>query len=206
VSEPVEVAAAVEPVVEGVWHWRIANSNIGGYMSSSHAVADGDRSVLINPVRLAEAALADLPRPRAICLGSKGHQRAAWRYRRDFDAEVWLPEGTPPPDEEPDHRYRERDALPGGLRAVLTPGPAKLHFSLLREREPGVLFCGDLLSNVGDEGLDFVPLEYHDDPAQTRRTVEQLLDLPFDVLCLDHGQPIADDPKGEIRRLLERTA
>jgi hypothetical protein len=50
-----------------------------------------------------------------------------------------------------------------------------------------------------------VPLQYHDDPEQTRRTVERLLDLDFEVLCLDHGAPITDDPHAAIRRLLRRT-
>ena len=44
------------------------------------------------------------------------------------------------------------------------------------------------------------------DPAETRRSVERLLDLPFSVLCLDHGAPITDDPKGALRQLLDTTA
>jgi hypothetical protein len=46
-----------------------------------------------------------------------------------------------------------------------------------------------------------VPLEYHDDPAATRRSVDALLELPFTLLCLDHGRPIADG-KAAIRALL----
>jgi hypothetical protein len=109
-------------------------------------------------------------------------------------------------EEEPDERYRTGDVLPGGLRAVHTPGPEEVHFSFLREGDPGVLLCSDLLTNYGGRGLDFVPLAYHDDPEQTRRTVEGLLDLDFAVLCLDHGSAIADDPKAAIRALLARTA
>jgi len=109
-------------------------------------------------------------------------------------------------EEEPDRRYRTGDVLPGGLRAVHTPGPEEVHFSFLLEGTPSVLFCSDLLTNYGGRGLDFVPLAYHDDPPRTRRTVEGLLDLDFDVLCLDHGSAIAADPKAEIRALLARTA
>jgi glyoxylase-like metal-dependent hydrolase (beta-lactamase superfamily II) len=109
-------------------------------------------------------------------------------------------------EEEPDQRYAADDLLPGGLRAVHTPGPEDAHFSLLLERDPGVLFCSDLLTHYEGRELDFVPLRYHDDPAQTRRTVEALLELPFAVLCLAHGRPLRDDPKAAIRVLLERTA
>jgi hypothetical protein len=52
------------------------------------------------------------------------------------------------------------------------------------------------------QALHFVPPEYHEDPAETRRSIERLLELPFSVLCLDHGVPLTDDPKAEIERLL----
>ena len=54
--------------------------------------------------------------------------------------------------------------------------------------------------------LDFIPPQFHDDPAETRRSVERLLDLPFEVLCLDNGEPVTDDPQADIRALLARTA
>jgi glyoxylase-like metal-dependent hydrolase (beta-lactamase superfamily II) len=202
VTEPSEIADSVEEVVEGVWHWRIRNANIGGAISSSHAVATEDGCVLIDPVRLADAAVASLPRPTAIALTAKTHQRSAWRYRRELGLEVWLPEDAPPADEEPDRRYAEGDELPGGLLAIRTPGPEWPHYSFLLESGPGVLFCSDLISNEGDGELRFVPPEYHDDPEETRHSVERLLRLPFAVLCLDHGAPIADDPKAALRRLL----
>ena len=82
-----------------------------------------------------------------------------------------------------------------------TPGPEPVHFCLLLERAPGVLFCSDLLMVAGG-ALRLVPGEYHDDPAGTRRSVERLLDLEFEVLCLDHGPPITDQPKRAIERLL----
>jgi hypothetical protein len=53
--------------------------------------------------------------------------------------------------------------------------------------------------------LVFVPGEYHEDPNETRRSVERLLELPFDVLCLDHGPPLLDDPKESLRELLAVT-
>jgi glyoxylase-like metal-dependent hydrolase (beta-lactamase superfamily II) len=207
-SEPAEIAPGCEQVVAGVWHWRISNRAIGGATSSSQAVADGDGAVLVDPVRLAPEALAELPQPTAICLTAKCHQRAAWRYRTEFGAPVWAPTGTAPMDAEPDRRYVAGDRLPGGLRAVHTPGPERVHFSFLLERSEGdgVLICSDLLGRQAGGELDFVPPQFHEDPDETRRSVERLLGLPFTVLCLDHGGPIVDDAKDAIRRLLERTA
>jgi glyoxylase-like metal-dependent hydrolase (beta-lactamase superfamily II) len=203
-TEPREIAEQVEVVVEGVYHWRIHNSNIGGAISSSHAVHEGDGIVLVDPVHLADAALAALPRPTAIALTARCHQRSAWRYRSEFGIEVWLPEDAKAADEEPDRRYAEGDMLPGGLVAVRTPGPEWPHYSFLLEREPGVLFCSDLVGHADGGVLAFVPPQFHEDPAETRRSVERLLDLPFCTLCLDHGAPITEDPKGALRALLGR--
>jgi glyoxylase-like metal-dependent hydrolase (beta-lactamase superfamily II) len=205
-AEPNAIADTAEEVVPDVWRWGVANERIGGAESTGHAVAGPDGVVFVDPVRLAPEALTALGPVAAILLTAQCHQRSSWRYRRELGAPVWAPEGTRPMEEEPDERYRAGDLLPGGLRAVHTPGPEEVHFCFLLEGAPGVLFCSDLLTNYGGRGLDFVPLQYHDDPEQTRRTVEGLLDLDFDVLCLDHGSAIASDPKAEIRALLARAA
>ena len=158
--------------------------------------------VFIDPVRLAAEVLAALPKPDAVVLTARCHQRSAWRYRRELGAEVWLPADAAAADEEPDRRYAEGDTVPGGLVAVRTPGPEWPHYSFLRAAEPGVLFCSDLIGHEGGGALHFVPPEYHEDPAETRRSVERLLDLPFAILCFDHGAPLLDDPKAALRRLL----
>ena len=201
-TEPREIADHLEPVTDDVWHWRIHNAGIGGAISSSQAVATDDGCVLLDPVRLAEEALATLPRPQSVLLTATCHQRAAWHYRSELGIEVWLPDDARHGDEEPDHRFAEEHVLPGGLRAVRTPGPEWPHYSFLLEREPGILFCSDLLTNYGN-GLAFVPFEFHDDPAETRRSVERLLELDFAILCLDHGAPLTEDPKAAIRELLD---
>ena len=202
-SEPREVAATADEVVPGLWHWRIINSGIGGYVSSSQAVLTREGCVLVDPVRLDDAAFGALPRPLATLLTARCHQRAAWRYRRELGAEVWLPEDASAADEEPDHTYADGDLLPGGLRAFRTPGPEWPHYSFLCEGDPGVVFCSDLLTNA-DAVLSFIPPSLHDDPAATRASVEHLLSLPFGILCFAHGEPILDDPKAALREVLKQ--
>ncbi len=199
-TEPTATASELVDVAPGVWHWRLRDERIGGSMSAAHAVATPEGSVLIDPLPLADAALRRLEPVRAICLTAQCHQRSAWRYRRELGAPVHAPK-TRAMEQEPDARYRAGDVLPGGLRVIHTPGPEDAHYSFLLEQEPGVLFCSDLLMER-DGGLAFVPFEYHESPDATRRSVERLLELDFAVLCLDHGRPLADDPKAAIRSVL----
>ena len=203
-AEPPAVAEKLQEVVPGVFHWSVVNPRLGGLTSASHAVRTrSGESVLIDPVRLADEHLETLAPVAAIVLTAATHQRAAWRYRRQFEATVYLPAGSRTTDEEPDVAYAADDVLPGGLEAVHTPGPEEPHYALLK-RDSRVLFCPDLVM-VEDGQLVFVPAEYHEDPNRTRESVEGLLELPFDVLCLDHGPPFLDDPKESLRELLAVT-
>ena len=201
--EPSAVAEAAWKVVPGVWHWSIHDERIDT-ISAGHAICEGDEVVLVDPVRLADDALKTLGGVTAICLTSGSHERSAWRYRDQFDAPLYAPWNARRLAREPDERYREGDRLPGRLHAVAAPGPGHTQHALLLEREPGVLFCPDHLLRPPGGGLQFVPARYMVDAAEARRSVERLLELDFSVLCLSHGEPLVDDPKGTIRELLER--
>ncbi len=207
-TEPAEIASAVEPVVDGVWHWRIHNAAIGGGISSSHAirtVLDDGRigCVLVDPVRLDGHAMQQLPHEIvAVVLTAHGHQRAAWRIRREHDAVVWAPEGAEGLEEEPDHSYRSGDDLPGGLVAIHTPGPEAVHYSLHLPSADAVI-VSDLVRRGDDQRLEFVPFEYHDDPLATVESVRHLANLGCRRLLLDHGEPNVEDGAHELAALVE---
>jgi glyoxylase-like metal-dependent hydrolase (beta-lactamase superfamily II) len=202
VSEPNATAGAVEEVVPGVWHWHVDDERIGGHISAAHAVRDTDGVVLVDPLPLAEDALAGLGRIEAICLTTSSHQRSAWRLRRELGVQVWAPEASREVDEEPDARYSQGDALPGGLQPIFTPGAGTTQHSLLLEREGGVLFTPDLFVRPAGRELALIPAEYAHDPDQARQTAEHLLELEFSVLCTGHGVPVTDHPQAAIRAAL----
>jgi hypothetical protein len=203
VSEPKAVAASVEEVVPGVWTWSIHDERID-FVSTAHAVSTPDGAVLIDPLPLAADALAELGNVHAICLTAGTHQRSSWRLRRELGVPVWAPALSRLIDEEPDVRYTENDQLPGGLRAVFTPGAGTTQHTFLLEHHGGIAFVPDLFANVPGEGLVVVGEEYMPDPPEARRSTEKLLGLPFSILCLDHGAPVTEAPKGAIRTLLAR--
>jgi len=202
VSELAAAAESADEFAPGAWCWHVADERIGGFISSAHAVRGDDGTVLIDPVPLSRAALASLGEVVAICLTTSTHQRSSWRLRRELGAPVWAPQAVKEVDEEPDERYVEGDALPGGLEALFTPGAGTAQHSFLLGRGEGVLFTPDLFVHVPGGSLAFVPGEYMHDPGQARRTAEKLLDRDFAVLCSGHGVPVTADPKAAIRAAL----
>jgi glyoxylase-like metal-dependent hydrolase (beta-lactamase superfamily II) len=203
VSEPSAIAAAVEEVVPGLWHWSVWDDRIDAE-SHAHAVSDGESRVLIDPLPLEPEALRALEPVTAICLTAACHQRSAWRYRRLCAARVYAPAATRDMEEEPDVRYRADELLPGGLRAIHTPGPEDAHYAFWREQTPSLVFCPDLVMRADDREPVFVPPEYHEDPDATRASLQRLLALPFEVFCMDHGAPLFADRSEALRMLLRR--
>ena len=88
-------------------------------------------------------------------------------------------------DEEPDFRYLAGEMLPGGLKAIHTPGPEQVHYAFWRGRSPAVLFCPDLIMRDADGDLAFIPAEYHDDPQATAR--QRAASARSAVRCALHG-------------------
>src|SRR5581483_3788779 len=180
-SEPTATAQVAEEFLPGLWHWRLADERIGGFVSASHAFRSDEGTVLVDPLPLAAEAFALLGPVAAICLTASVHQRSAWRLRRELGVPVWAPALSREIDEEPDERYAEGDPLPGS---------------------GGVLFTPDLFVHEPGGPLGFVPSEYMHDPAQARASAERLLELDFSVLCTGHGVPVTEDPQGAIRSAL----
>ena len=202
-SEPKNSARKVTRVMSGLLHWSVQDDRIQ-FRSDAHAVREGERCVLIDPLPLEEQALAELGGVEAICLTGSCHQRAAWRYRKQLGAKVHAPEGAEGLEEIPDVWYRAGERLPGGLLAVHAPGPTEVHYAFLMERNGGVLFCADILVNREGE-LEFVPDKYMDEPQKTRHTARNFLDLRFSILCFDHGAPMTEGVKEAIERLLTKS-
>jgi glyoxylase-like metal-dependent hydrolase (beta-lactamase superfamily II) len=106
-----------------------------------------------------------------------------------------------------DEVLQEGDSLEhlGGLRVIHTPGHTPGSICLYRP-EGRILFCGDLLLNghplTGRGRLRFSIPQFSVDAAQARRSVEKLLELPFEILCFGHGEPLLVNAGRSVRELL----
>jgi hypothetical protein len=200
-SEPKAVANEIVEVVENVLHWHVADDRLGGAISSAYAVRTDEGVVLIDPVPLAPGKLEELGEIAAIVITSGSHQRSAWRLRAELEVPVWAPSMAHELEEDPDERYGHESILPGDLAAFYAPGAGVSQHTLFLEGE--VAFVPDLLVNPPGGPLAIAPLEYFADPEAARTSLQQLVDQPFDVLCLSHGMPVHDAPQDAIQALLD---
>ena len=197
------MATRVDEIAPGVFHWRVHDERID-YLSAAHAVRTAHGTVLIDPLPLADEALGRLGEVTAICLSCGSHQRSAWRLRRQLGVAVHAPALSQTLEQRADVSYGDGDRLPGGLRAVFTPGAGTSQHTFLLEREQSVAFVPDLLVwPPGEERLAMLSTDEYYDLDLARRSIEQLLDLPIAVLCLAHGVPVLDTPKAAIRAALD---
>jgi glyoxylase-like metal-dependent hydrolase (beta-lactamase superfamily II) len=106
-----------------------------------------------------------------------------------------------------DRPLEDGDVIPslGGLQVFHTPGhtPGSL---CLYQPDRKILFCGDTMFNVhpmtGRKGLQLAIPAVSVDMVQVRTSVRRLADLPVDVLCPGHGEPILEGAAERIRALL----
>ena len=168
-TEPREIAEQAEETVAGLYHWRIHNANIDGAISSttpwSTATPAFRRSGAARRGRPGRPAHAERRgADRAL------HQRAAWRYRR----EPRLRSGRRPT------RARRREAPPPlrrGIYAARRPRRGARRGQsgrTTRSCAPPIRRCCFAPTSSRTPGggeLHFIPPEYHEDPAETRRSV-----------------------------------
>ncbi|UCH63446.1 MAG: MBL fold metallo-hydrolase [Fidelibacterota bacterium] len=203
-SEPKARADRIQLLNPWLYHWSVLDDRIGDYRSDAYAVLTSDGKVLIDPLPLAEEALAEIGKVAAICLTGGQHQRSAWRYRKALGVPVYVPEGAVDLEEEPDESYRDGDSLPGGFKAIQVHGLGN-SFALLMETEggSGALFCGDLLVRDTDGPFQLLPDEYLDDPALARESAHRLAQLQVEILCPAHGVPCLIGCGQAIQKALE---
>src|SRR5712691_2552896 len=197
----------VRQIAPNTMHWSVADDRIGGAQSDSYALHTKSGVIFVDPLPLTYAAADRFPSVAWALLTRACHQRASWRYRHEHGARVVAPRGSQGLLTEPDQHYTDGTRLPAGFKAIRTPGPEYDHYALYRPGEPSILFVGDLVRRRdSDSPLELAPVGPKLAPVNGRRSVEELLELDFDLLCLSHGGYIDDDPKRALRELLERTA
>jgi glyoxylase-like metal-dependent hydrolase (beta-lactamase superfamily II) len=95
--------------------------------------------------------------------------------------------------------------VPGGLRAVHTPGHTAGHSSLLAEG-PGVLFAGDALATMSFLTAETGPqlMAFNEDAERARDSLSRLEDLSAGVVVMGHGAPFHGTPADAVAQARAR--
>lgn len=99
-----------------------------------------------------------------------------------------------------DYEVQDGDELPGGLKAIHTPGHCAGHLAFFWPQHGGVLFVGDTLGRMFRLGLAII----YEDFAQGQRDLVKLAALDFDVACFSHGRAIVGGAAGQWRDFVKR--
>jgi len=205
VTIPTAIADRMERIGPRLYWWHVQDDRIGGAQSDSYALDTGRGVIFVDPLPITHRGADRFPSVAFVFLTTAGHQRASWRYRMELGARIWAPRESVGLVGEPDRRFIEQTPFPNDFRAVFTPGRGLSHYAFLRSGDPSILFVGDLVTRRDAHSPLQLPAGAREErPAVSRRSVERLLTLDFDLLCLSHGGMIDDDPRGALRELLER--
>jgi glyoxylase-like metal-dependent hydrolase (beta-lactamase superfamily II) len=186
-SESVTRARALDRPLPGLIHWWVHDERID-FRSDAYAVESDLGAVLIDPLPLTDSALVELGSVAAICITAGCHQRSAFSLRRRLAVPLWAPAGAARLDEAADVAFDSGASLPGGLQALLLPGPSNPHHIFLKRLGGDLaVFSGDMLITDGNGGLRPPSDEHHEDLAASRAGVRHLETLAPDFLCPAHG-------------------
>lgn len=156
--------------------------------------------VVIDPVPLPEAVLAELLRtavPCAILLTSGNHERDSGFWKKTFGIPVFAPEGAKG-EVAADHWIRQGDELPGSARCIGLSGGAEGESAYLIE---DTLILGDAIINLS--GLEILPSKYCRDFAQLQTSLQDLRSISPDTICFAHGWPIITDAATALHEFLD---
>jgi hypothetical protein len=184
------VASEIELIAPGLRLWRVYDPAVKAELYAT-AITIAESTYLIDPVRLAPDALAELSSQNVIAgvvVTNENHQRAAAEFADEFKAPVYS-DGSQP--------------FPPGLTAVQIEGAVRGEIAVHSEAAGGVMIMGDALINFEPYGFTFLPAKYCSNVKVMRRSLPKLLDYSFERMLFAHGTPILTGARRRLEQLLE---
>jgi glyoxylase-like metal-dependent hydrolase (beta-lactamase superfamily II) len=198
----------MKEIAPGLFHWTALHPKLG-FPVSSYFVQDS--GTLLDPMVPADGLgwfHEHDHRPESIVLSNRHHDRQAKEF---CDAFALAPVHVPEPGL---HEFADKDLEVSSYAAgeevvsgivVHEVGAIAPDDMALEIRSVGALAMADALVHFED-GVRFVRDDYMDDPENTKvalaQSLENLLDIDFDILLFAHGEPIVGGGKRALRDFL----
>ena len=195
------VALDFQQVTPSLFEWQAYDPAVKCDLSSC-AIETADGLIFVDPIELAEPALARLllgRKPHAIVLTNGNHSRAAEKFRARLGVKIFASADADGLGITPDATLADGHRAPGNMRAITLPGAGPGEIALVGH---GIACLGDALIHLPPDGLRMLPDKYCADPAQLRRSLRKLLSCDFQVLTFAHGAPLTDSAHQKLEHLL----
>ena len=194
------VATDFQAVTPSVFAWHAYEPAVKCEISSC-ALETADGLIFVDPIELAEPALARLlhgRKPHAVVLTNGNHTRAAEKFRAWLGVKIFASRDADGLDITPVETLSDGQIAFGDLRVVALPGAGPGEIALVGR---GVACIGDALIHLPPEGFRMLPEKYCADPGLLRRSLRKLLSCDFQVMTFAHGAPLTDSARTKLEQL-----
>ena len=192
----------------GLFCWQAYDPASKVDLHASAVAAEGGQLFFVDPIPLADDALAELTAdlsPAGIILTNANHARAAEVYRQRFRLPVCIhPEAAAEIGLSSDAMLDAGGgpAFGGAFEAVPLPGAAPGEIALYRPDDGGLVIFGDAVINLPSPGFAVLPDKYCTHPKELRRLLATLLERPFAKMLFAHGEPVLAQARERLAAML----
>lgn len=194
-------AEEIREITPVVFAWQAYEPAVKCDLSSC-AIATGAGLVVVDPIEVAEPALARLLAshpPLAVVLTNVNHTRAAAAFRERLRVPVYAAADAAGLEITPDILLGDGADFPGGMKVMALPGAGPGEMALFGN---GIVCIGDALIHLPPHGLRLLPEKYCEDAALLRASLRKLLSCDAGVMTFAHGAPLIGPAREHLEPLL----
>lgn len=197
-------AASFNEVIPGVYSWE-AYSPEHQVDLISHAIVAGSELICFDPIPLAEPAfqkLSKLATPGAIAVTNANHERAGRQWQKRWGTSLWSDRKSGLSAVGMEYFPDEPSASWKGFKLHRISGGSAGEVAFSLEAQSLVLL-GDAIVNLPAYPLQLLTEKYCESQPDLKKSLADLIMIPFERLLMAHGRPILHGASKKIAGLLE---
>ena len=172
----------------------------------STAITTRNGSFLVDPIPLADAAIAQLLKAGSVSgviVTNSNHLRASADFAARFSVPIFAHAETFPDQAFPGTKVGDGGKIFDELAVIGIEGAAAGEIVLHSAPNGGTLITGDALINFEPYGFTFLPHKYCSNEKQMRSSLRKLLAHKTERMLFAHGPPILSRAGERLQQLLD---
>ncbi|MEY2489767.1 MAG: hypothetical protein QOC70_1709 [Verrucomicrobiota bacterium] len=199
-------AQEVQEISPGLLVWQAYDSKVKADLFST-ALETNAGTYLVDPIPLTSKGLlpfrTNRPQVAGIFVTNANHARAATDFAKTFSVPLYVHgELHGSPDFLQATGVEDGEVFSNGLTAVAIDGGPAGEMAVHYNDNGGTMVVGDALINFEPHGFGLLPTKYCLNSKLMRRSLEKLLDYPFERVLFAHGTPILARARARLEQLL----